>query len=76
MTSKIIRKKVIDYINQAEDNVLEAVYKMLKIYEDSEGKSLMTPSQKSEIERRSALYRQGELKASSWSDVKKRVRIT
>lgn len=74
MTSKTIKKKVIEYINQAEDNVIEAVYKMLKIYEEGDGKSLMTPEQKSEIERRSALYKQGKLKTSSWEDVKKRTR--
>ena len=74
MTSKTIKKKVIEYINNAEDNVIEAVYKMLKIYEDSEGKSLMTTDQKAEIEKRSALYRQGKVKTSSWGDVKKRTR--
>ena len=74
MTSKTLKKKVIEYINHAEDNVLEAVYKMLKIYEDSEGKSLMTDEQKSEIESRSALYKQGKIKASSWTDVKKRTK--
>ncbi|MGB3080304.1 MAG: addiction module protein [Saprospiraceae bacterium] len=74
MTSKAIREKVIEYISHAEDNVIEAVYTMLKIYEDGESKSLMTSKQKSEIERRSALYRNGKLKTSSWSDVKKRNR--
>jgi len=74
MSSKTLKKKVIEYINHAEDNVIEAVYKMLKIYEDSDGKSLMTSDQKSEIEKRSALYKQGKLKTSSWSDVKKRTR--
>ena len=74
MTSKTLKKKVIEYINHAEDNVLEAVYKMLKIYEDSEGKSMMTDEQKSEIENRSALYKQGKIKASSWTDVKKRTK--
>jgi putative addiction module component (TIGR02574 family) len=69
-----MKKKVIEYINHAEDNVIEAVYKMLKIYEDSDGKSLMTTDQKLEIERRSALFRQGKLKTSSWTDVKKRAR--
>jgi hypothetical protein len=34
MTTKTMRKKVIECINHAEDNVLEAVYKMLKIYEE------------------------------------------
>ncbi len=76
MTSKTIRKKVIEYINHAEDNVLEAVYKMLKIYEDADGKSKMTSSQKAEIERRSALFQQGKLKTSSWTEVKKRTRST
>ncbi|MFN7911386.1 MAG: addiction module protein [Bacteroidota bacterium] len=76
MTSKALRKKVIEYINHAEDNVIEAVYGMLKIYEDSDGKSLMTSEQKSEIERRSALYRQGKLKTTSWNELKKRTRTT
>jgi len=76
MTSKALKKKVIEYINHAEDNVVEAVYKMLKIYEDSDGTSLMTSEQKSEIERRSALYKQGKLKTASWNDVKKRTRTT
>ena len=74
MTSKTIKKKVIEYINHAEDDVIEAVYKILRIYEDGEGKSLMTPDQKSEIEKRSMLYKQGKLKTSSWNDVKKRTR--
>jgi len=74
MTSKALKKKVIEYINHADDNVIEAVYKMLKIYEDSDGKSLMTSEQKSEIERRSALYKLGKVKSSSWEEVKKRSR--
>lgn len=76
MTSKTLKKKVIEYINHAEDNVVEAVYKMLKIYEDSDGKSVMSSEQKSEIERRSTLLRQGKLKTSSWTDVKKRTRTS
>ncbi len=53
---------------------IEAVYKMLKIYEDNDGKSLMTTEQKLEIEKRSALYKQGKLKTSTWAEVKKRTR--
>ena len=74
MTSKTIKKKVIEYINHAEDDVIEAVYKILKIYEDADGKSLMTTDQKSEIDRRSLLYKQGKLKTSYWNEVKKRTR--
>lgn len=75
MTSKAIKKKVIEYINHSDDHVLEAIYKMLKIYEDVDNTSLMTSEQKSEIEKRSALYKQGKLKTSSWDDVKKRTRL-
>jgi hypothetical protein len=74
MTTKAIKKKVLEYIDHADDNVLEAIYKMLKIYEDIEGKSLMSIEQKKEIEIRSSLYRQGKVKTSSWSEVKKRTR--
>ncbi len=72
MTSKAIKKKVIAYIDHADDNVLEAIYKMLKIYEDNDGKSLMSVAQKKEIETRSALYKQGKIKTTAWSAVKKR----
>lgn len=76
MTSKALKKKVIEYINHAEDNVVEAVYNMLKIYEDGDGKSLMTTEQKSEIERRSSLFKAGKLKTTSWTEVKKRSRTS
>lgn len=39
MTSKMLKVKVLEYINK--DNVLEVVYNMLKIYEDDDGKSQM-----------------------------------
>lgn len=42
--------------------------------EDDNGKSLMNDSQKTEIDKRSKLYKQGKLKTSSWEEVKKRVR--
>lgn len=74
MTTKTIKKKVIEYINHAEDDVIEAVYKMLKIYQDSDGNSLMTSEQKTEIDRRATLHKQGKLKTSSWEDVVKRTR--
>jgi hypothetical protein len=73
MTSKAIKKKVIEYIDHADDRVLQAMYQMLKLYEDGEGISLMSTDQKQDVETRSALYMQGKLKTSNWMDVKKRV---
>ena len=74
MSPTVMRKKVIEYVNHAEDNVLELVYKMLQIYSDDEAKSAMTMPQKQEIEKRAASYKKGLLKTNSWEDVKKSAR--
>ena len=72
MTATSIRKKVHQYVDEAENNVLEAIYNMLKIYVDDDGKSLMSNSQKAEIDKRAREYREGKLKTFSWDEVKKR----
>jgi putative addiction module component (TIGR02574 family) len=71
MTTTVLRKKVIEYVNHAEPNVLEAVYKILQAIEGDDSISTLTKKQKEELERRSALYRAGELKTYSWTEVKK-----
>ena len=76
MTAIALRKKVHKYVDDIEENVLEAVYKMLKIYVDDDGESLMNEGQKAEIDKRSKLYHQGKLKTYSWDEVKKRTRAT
>lgn len=74
MTTTAIRKKVHQYVDDAEENILEAMYSMLKIYVDAEEESFMSKEQKNEIDKRSKLYRQGRLKTSSWEEVKKQTR--
>ncbi|MES2837348.1 MAG: addiction module protein [Bacteroidota bacterium] len=71
MTTNALRKKVIEYVSNAEPNVLEAVYKILQVIEGDDSSSLMTESQKAEVEKRSTLLRAGKLKTTSWADVKK-----
>jgi hypothetical protein len=75
MTSNTMRKKVIEYVNHADENVLELVYKMLKIYEGEDDSSLMDKNQKEEVENRTALLKAGKLKTSSWKEVKKNARM-
>ena len=75
MASATIRKKVISYINNADDHVLEVVYKMLKMYEEGDGKGLMSKVQQKEIEKRATLLRQGKIKTTSWDEVKKRTGV-
>lgn len=72
MTTNALRKKVIEYVSNAEPNVLEAVYKILQVIEGDNSSSLMTESQKTEVEKRSTLLRAGKLKTISWADVKKK----
>ena len=76
MTTNAIRKKVIEYVNHADENVLEVVYKMLKVYEDDGNTSLMSDAQKKEIIKRSELFKEGKLKTSTWTEVKKKSQIT
>ncbi len=76
MTATTLRKKVHQYVDHVEDNVLEAIYNMLKIYVDDDGKSLMSDSQKAEIDKRAKLFKEGKLKTSSWEEVKKRTRLS
>lgn len=73
MSTNAMRKKVIEYVNHADENVLEVVYKMLRVYE-GDNTSLMNQAQKDEVEKRTTLYKQGKLKTSNWSEVKKKVR--
>lgn len=72
MRSATIRKKVINYINHVDDNVLEVVYKMLQMYEEGDGKGSMSKAQEKEIEMRATLFKKGKIKTSTWDEVKKR----
>jgi putative addiction module component (TIGR02574 family) len=76
MTTTTIRKKVHQYIDEAGENVLEDIYQILKSHKHEGNASLMSKEQKAEIEKRSKFYRQGKLKASSWEEVKQRVRAS
>ena len=74
MTANALRKKVIEYVNHAEPNVLEAVYKVLQVIEGDDSSSLMDSKQKAEVERRSTLMKSGQLKTKTWEEVKKKAR--
>jgi putative addiction module component len=74
MTAKSLRKKVHSYIDDIDENVLEAVYNMLRIYVDEDGNSLMSAKQKAEVEKRSIEFRNGKTKSYSWEQVKRKTR--
>jgi hypothetical protein len=73
MTTTAIRSKVHKYIDEADSNVLEVVYKLLEVYRQS-NTSLLSEEQQKEVLKRSALYKTGKMKAYSLSEVRKRVK--
>ena len=73
MTTTAIRTKVHKYIDEADSNVLEVVYKLLEVYRQSNA-SLLTDEQQKEVLKRSALYKAGEMKGYSLAEVRKRIK--
>ena len=74
MTVTTLRKKVHQYLDEADEDVLEVVYRLMKLYSPDNTQSLLTDEQKEELEKRANLYLEGRMKTSSWEDVRKRAR--
>ena len=73
MTTTAIRTKVHKYIDEADSNVLEVVYKFLEVYRQSNA-SLLSEEQQKEVLKRSALYKAGKMKGYSLAEVRKRIK--
>ncbi len=73
MTTTAIRSKVHKYIDEADSNVLEVVYKLLEVYRQNNA-SLLTEEQQKEVLKRSALYKAGKIQGYSLTEVRKRVK--
>lgn len=73
MTVTAIRTKVHKYIDEADNNVLEVVYKLLEVYRKG-NTSLLTNEQQKEVLKRSAQYKAGKMKGYSLAEVRKRIK--
>lgn len=73
MTTTAIRSKLHKYIDEADNDVLEVVMKLLEVYRKG-NTSLLTAEQKEEVFKRSVLYKEGKMKGVSLSEVRKRVK--
>jgi hypothetical protein len=73
MTTTAIRTKVHKYIDEADTNVLEVVYKLLEVYRKNNS-TLLSEEQQKEVLKRSELYKAGKIKGCSISEVRKRVK--
>lgn len=73
MTATAIRTKVHKYIDEADNNVLEVVYKLLEVYRQG-NTSLLSNEQQKEVLKRSAQYKAGKMKGYSLAEVRKRIK--
>lgn len=73
MTTTAIRSKLHKYIDEADNDVLEVVMKLLEVYRKG-NTSLLTAEQKEEVFKRSVLYKEGKMKGVSLPGVRKRVK--
>lgn len=73
MTTTALRTKVHKYIDEADSNVLEVVYKLLEVYRQSNS-SLLTDDQQKEVLKRSVMYKAGKMKGYTLAEVRKRIK--
>jgi len=73
MTSTVIRTKVHQYIDEADKNVLEVIYKLLEVYRQANS-SMLSEIQQKEVLNRSIAFENGKVKGYSLAEVRKRVK--
>ena len=73
MTTTAIRKKVHQYIDEADTTVLEVVWKMLEIIRKTNA-SYLTEEQQSKVMETSALYKAGKMKGYTINEVRKKIK--
>lgn len=74
MTTVKMRQKVVDYITNADDRIVKAVYAMLKEYEESPSeKSALSEKQYQDIENRWKKYNGGKSKRYTIEEVRQRL---
>ncbi len=73
MTTTAIRTKVHKYIDEADNNVLDVVYRLLEVYRQG-NKSILTNEQQKEVLKRSTSYKAGKIKGYTLTEVRKRIK--
>lgn len=71
MTAATLRKKVHQYVDDMDENVLDVVYRMLKLYKEEESASVMTKEQKIELDRTLTEHKAGKLKYYTLNEAKR-----
>lgn len=74
MTTIALKKKIVKQLDNADDKLIKLVSALINQYEESSKEdSLITPSQKREIDRRLKLHKEGKQKYYTFEEVKKSI---
>lgn len=74
MRNTTIREKLYDYIRFADDKKVKAIYTMVEEEIIAKGNPWDDPAFVDELDRRVAEYESGEIKMSTWEEVKVKAR--
>ena len=69
MGTSQIREELHQYINRADNRILNLIYSMMKA--DSEG--ILTAGQQEDLDRRIARHKMGESKSYSWPEARAQI---
>jgi len=72
MTTAALRKKVHEYIEEADSRVLEVVFKLLEVYRENNS-SMLSQKDQEEIIQRSVQYQAGAESILSLAEAKKKL---
>ncbi|MEI6489544.1 MAG: hypothetical protein WCP52_11320 [Bacteroidota bacterium] len=72
MTTALIRKKIHQYVDEADNSILEVVFKMLEVYQKS-NTSLLSDEQQQYAVKTSKLYKEGKIKGYSLKETRGKV---
>lgn len=72
MTTKALRTKVHQYIDEANNDILEVIAQLLEVYRQNNHSSVLTKAQQEEVLQRSELYKQGKTKVYTLNEAKEK----
>lgn len=74
MTTVALKKKIAKQLDRADEKLIKLVSALINEYEESsKEESLMTSSQKKEVDRRLKLHKEGKLEYYTFEEVKKSI---
>jgi PleD family two-component response regulator len=70
MTTTVIREKLHDYIDRADDTKIKVLYSMMKIDFEKKVNSWEDEDFLDELDRRKAEFESGKVRGSTWEEIK------